>query len=242
MGNRMDDRTAAELAALADATLTPERREALLARPELAAQRSALTAIRATETVRAPDRLHAAVAALEAADAGAVGFAGPPRRSRRWRLPAVSLTAVTAAVIAVLVLALGGSEPTVAEAAKVALSPATRPAPAQAGNVLNASVDGVAYPYFGDQSDWQATGTRADTVDGRRVMTVVYANPHGQRVGYAIADGSALPVKGGTLVGDKRVIHDGDTTIVTWLRNGHTCILAARGVSAPMLVALANWA
>jgi hypothetical protein len=237
MGDSMDDRTAADLAALADGSLAPDRREALLARPEMADQRDALAAIRATETVRAPARLRAAVSELES---GAVGFTGSARAPRRrWPVPAFSLAAIAAAVVAVFVL-VGGSDPTVAQAARLALAPATRPAPAAHGETLAASVDGVAYPYF-DGTDWQAAGSRADRLDGRKVMTVVYKNARGQRVGYAIAEGSALSVKGGRLVDGKRVLHDGETTIVTWLRDGHTCILAARGVDAGKLVDLANW-
>ena len=38
-----------------------------------------------------------------------------------------------------------------------------------------------------------------------------------------------------------RVLHTGGTTVVTWLRDGHTCILAARGVDASVLVDLATW-
>jgi hypothetical protein len=239
MGNSMDDHTA-DLAALADGSIPAERRDALLARPDMAAQREALAAIRATEVVRAPDRLRAAVAAIETAGSGAASFTGPARapRRRRWRLPALAGAVAAAAVAAVLVL--GGSEPTVAQAARLALAPATRPAPAAHGGVLDASVGGVAYPYFGG-TEWDAAGARADRLDGRRLMTVVYTNRHGQRVSYAIADGPALAVNGGTVVDGKRVLHDGPTTIVTWLRKGHTCILAARGVDARQLVELASW-
>src|SRR5689334_4792078 len=128
MGDSMDDRTATDLAALADGSLTPDRREALPARPELPAQRAALAAILATENVRAPERLRAAVAALEAEQGGAVGFAaddapasrraagrrdargrGPAagaRGRRRWRVPTFSLAAVAAVVAATLVLVL----------------------------------------------------------------------------------------------------------------------------------------
>ena len=233
-GTPMDERTADELAALADGTLAPDRREALLARPDMAAQREALTAVRATASARAPERLHAAVAAL-----------APERPTRRalWRRPqfSLSLAGATAAVIAVLVLALGGEQPSVAEAARAALAPATAPAPAARGDVLAASVDGVAYPYYGDAADWQAAGVRHDTIGGRRVETVVYRNAHGQRIGYAIAAGPALDVSGGRIVDGKRVLHDGGTTIVTWLRNGHTCVLAARGVDARVMLRLANW-
>jgi hypothetical protein len=53
-----------------------------------------------------------------------------------------------------------------------------------------------------------------------------------------------LPVQGASTVERRgvrlRVIKSGGATIVTWLRSGHTCILAARGESAGALIALAT--
>jgi hypothetical protein len=37
-----------------------------------------------------------------------------------------------------------------------------------------------------------------------------------------------------------RVIHTPTSTIVTWLRDGHTCFLAAHGVDGSTLTALAG--
>jgi hypothetical protein len=37
------------------------------------------------------------------------------------------------------------------------------------------------------------------------------------------------------------VLRSGAATIVTWLRDGHTCVLAARGVDASVLLRLATW-
>jgi hypothetical protein len=39
------------------------------------------------------------------------------------------------------------------------------------------------------------------------------------------------------------VLREGDATIVTWRRDGHTCVLAGRGAGVEeQLVAFASWA
>jgi hypothetical protein len=261
----MDEATQRELAALADGSLEPAARDALLHRasesPELAdalaRQRSTLTAIRATEQP-APDALRERIAAMvDGAPAKAPRGAatagdrrGPASRPRflRPRTFALGSTVAALAAAAVILFAGGAGSPSVAEAAQLALSPAHSPAPAArpAAGTLAASVDGVAYPYWADSTGWRATGSRSDAVHGRAVRTVFYANAKGQRIGYTIAAGSPLSAEGGTTVeqdgGAYRVIRSGGATIVTWLRDGHTCILAARGVDASVLVGLAAWA
>jgi hypothetical protein len=254
----MDEATQRELAALADGSLQPAAREALLRRAEtspelaeaLARQRHAVTAIRAAAPP-APDALRARVAAMVAAADGPGGTATEGHRRARLLRPrtfALGSTVAALAAAAVILFAGGAQGPSVADAAQVALAPARSPAPAAqpAAGTLAASVDGVAYPYWADTTGWRATGSRSDAVDGRSVHTVFYADAKGRRIGYTIASGSPLPAKGGTTVEQDgaayRVIRSGGATIVTWLRDGHTCILAARGVQANVLVGLAAWA
>jgi hypothetical protein len=255
----MDDATKQDLAALADGTLAPAGREELLRRAEsspelagaLADQRRALAAISAADAP-ASAALHASVAAMVAAAEAASD--APRRRLRAPRLPrrrlALPLGAGAVAVAAAAVLLLTGGAPagpSVAEAAQAALAPASAPAPAArpGAGTLSASVDGVAYPYWADSTGWRAVGARSDVKDGRTVRTVAYENAGGRRIGYAIAEGGALRVDGGSVVvrdGVRmRVLHSGGAAIVTWLRGGHTCILAARGVSPDVLVRLAAW-
>jgi len=240
----MDDATRQDLAALADGTLAPDARDALLRRieasPELADalldQHDALIAIRATEEEPAPARLRAAVAAM-AADRPA------PKRRRFARPLSVGASAAALAAAAAVLLSAGASGPSVAEAAQVALAPPRSPAPAVRSDEksLDAAVDGVAYPYWADASGWRAVGSRTDVVDGRAIRTVVYQDPDGRRIGYAIAAGSPLSGAGGKHVDGFTVVRSGDTAIVTWLRDGHTCILAAHGVDARVLLKLAAW-
>jgi anti-sigma factor RsiW len=253
------DISESELAALADGSLAPARREALLRRVEasadlaaaLATQRAALAAVRTTAAEPAPDALRATVASM-VARAGAPAPARERRRRRlAFRLPLplpLAGAGAAAALLAALVLVFTGGEaaPSVAQAAQVALAPASAPAPKESETTgsLDASVDGVAYPDWDDLAGWRATGARHDRLHGRAITTVFYADPAGQRVGYAIAAGDALPVSGGDIVERNgvrmRLLRSGPTLIVTWLRGGHTCILAARGVDAQELFKLAS--
>ena len=66
-----------------------------------------------------------------------------------------------------------------------------------------------------------------------------------ERVGYAIVGGAALRVTGArraaTLAGvTYSTIRDGGASIVTWRRDGHTCVLASRPASVSALIALAS--
>ena len=254
----MDEATRRDLAALADGSLEQDARDAVLRRadesPELsdalARQRTAVAAIRATEGETASDVLRERVAEMAGTggDRGAarVRAARPRRRLPRPRAFVLG-SAIAAVAAAAVVLFAGGSQaPGVAEAAQVALSSPRAPAPAKrpGGRTLDASVDGVAYPYWEDTTGWKATGSRSDAVGGRTVRTVFYTH-RGQRVGYAIAAGAPLSADGGTTIEKGgvryRVLRTGGATVVTWLRDGHTCILAARGVDASVLVDLATW-
>jgi len=197
----------------------------------------------AAASERAPAALRAAVNELVAA-------AEHPRRRRRVAVPRPRLALAAgslAAVAAALVLALsGGSGPSVAQAAQLALRPATAPAPATrpGGAWLDAAVDGIAYPSW-SRAGWRPVGARADTLDGHRVHTVLYADARGVRVGYAIVAGSALPLDGGRTVLRRgvaiRILRVDGAAAVTWQRAGHTCILAARGVDAQRLMRLVTY-
>lgn len=171
--------------------------------------------------------------------------------SRRLGARPLALAAGALAALAlVLVFALsgpGGAGPTVQEASRVALLPASAPAPATrpGGDMLDASVDGIAYPTW-TRVGWHVVGERSDTLAGHRVHTVLYADGQGGRVGYAIAAGDALPVEGGRIVvlrgAQLRLLAVGGATVVTWRRDGHTCILASRGVAPERLLTLASYA
>jgi len=206
--------------------------------------------------VRAPSALHDQVGALVAA---AEGDERARSRALRWwpsrqpRTRAVGAVALALCVALALVLALrGGSSPTptVDSAAALAAAPATAAAPLQSSSHsgrLTAAVGTVAFPYWQDSLGWRATGTRNDVLDGRASTTVFYTSAHGKTVAYTILAGA--PARGGMGRGVS-VVRGGTPyhllsvrglNVVSWRRDGDTCVLAARDVSYHTLLYLASW-
>jgi hypothetical protein len=205
--------------------------------------------LRALDDVAAPDRLRRAIDA-------AVADARVPRRPlavawRPRRAGGLALAGAVAAALVVLGLFAGRSlddgstAPGVRAVAPIALRAAIAPAPAArpGGEGLVARVGPIRFPTYANHG-LHAVGARSDTVGGRAVRTVFYADAAGRRIGYAIAD-ARLPVAGGQLVTRRgvqlRVLAHGATSIVTWRRDGRTCILAGRGVPVERLLQLASY-
>jgi hypothetical protein len=239
-----------DLAALADGSLAPERRESVLEQvrraPELQAaldeQRHAVRLIGAVE-MRAPAALRAQVQAMIA----------PRCRGRVFAAPRLGMAAAVAAALAVAAVAVGlsgggASSLGVQQAVALTLSPATMGAPAESRtrrSQLAVSVGGVAFPYWKERFGWRSSGARSDRIDGRSVMTVFYADARGRRIGYAIVSGPAWATYGGTLKWRAGVpywllTHDG-AAVVVWPRGGHLCVVSGRGVNARTLLRLAGW-
>jgi hypothetical protein len=250
--------TEAELARLADGSLSGVEGEAARARieasPELRArlreQQRAVSLLRATEDITAPASLRASLDALTApASAGRAGSAPARRRPvLRWRPRLVmgGAAAVAAAIVAVVLATSGSGAPTVPQTAHLALAAATLPAPAQdAANreLLAVRESGIPFPSYATDPAWRATGARRDSLHGRRVTTVFY-RVGGGRIGYAIVSGPALAQPSGqarTIGGVRYVLATtGSAKLVTWRRDGHTCVIAGRGVGDRTLLALAG--
>jgi hypothetical protein len=166
-------------------------------------------------------------------------------RGTRFGVPAL-VGVVAIAAVAILVAVSGGSTPTalnLRSAAAVALRTPTSAAPGQTGARLDVSTDGISFPYWQGTVGWRAVGTRADTVNGRRVVTVFYTAPTGQRVGYSIVSGGPLRVPAATVIHrdgiDFAVLPTSGAHVVTWERDGHTCVLASRTASASRMITLA---
>jgi hypothetical protein len=248
MSSRLSEQELAELCALADGTLPPERRAAVEARvsasPELRElvdrQRRALEAIQALGSE--PASLRAAVEGrLRTRDA---------ERERAWRLaPRFGVAAALASVVAIVTFALigGNGGPTVAEAAQLADRPPSGPAPTprpEGGTQLALDVEGVAFPNLQRSFDWRATGVRHDEVDGRGATAVFYANG-ARRIAYVIVAEPALPRPSGAAATRYRGITFHTLRVdgrrgVTWRRDGRTCILV--GTASPAeLFALASY-
>ncbi|HTD57862.1 MAG TPA: hypothetical protein VK672_03110 [Solirubrobacteraceae bacterium] len=177
---------------------------------------------------------------------------GTPRfghGTARLGFAAVAAVVVVAGVVAIG-LSGGGSSSglNVKQAAALTLSPATMAAPAEDEThraQLEASVDGISFPYWKERFGWRSSGARNDRVGGRAVTTVFYSNAEGRRIGYAIATGRAPTARGGTVVKrwgvQYRVLSQDGATVVSWERDGHLCVVGGRGVSAHTLLGLASW-
>jgi hypothetical protein len=104
----------------------------------------------------------------------------------------------------------------------------------------------VPFPYWGEQK-WESVGARDDKIEGRAAKTVYYANPKGVRAAYTILGGDAIdPPSDAMKRTDKGVqlfvVQDKGRRVVTWERNGHTCVLSApMSVPEQKLLDLAAW-
>jgi hypothetical protein len=186
-------------------------------------------------TVSAPDALRERLAAPP----------GPGSRPRSAVLLAICL--VVGAVVLALVARPGDEEPTIAATADVALMPATAPAPRidpEDGRFVDARVGSVRFPSYGYDAAVRTTGSRRDRIDDRGVLTVFYRG-WGRRIGYAVVDGAPLaePAMRSVWRDGHRygVLPRGGALIVTWRKDGHTCVLASRSAPLSALLSLATW-
>jgi hypothetical protein len=125
---------------------------------------------------------------------------------------------------------------------------ATAPSPPRdAGHptLLRASFGGVTYPDWKRHFGWRAAGQRDDTIGGRQAHTVFYRHTH-HRIGYTVVAGKPLkrPAGAQRLVVNGLVMYryrNGRDTVVTFRRNGRTCVLAGYVHFASTLPKLAAW-
>ncbi len=216
--------------------------------------------VRAIDEV-APPSLHARIGAM-VAEAPAPSRRTPFRRRGRLASPLAAAVALAAAAVIALAVVLGGSgggggnrttvesqASTFRQAAVLTLTAARRNAPGEsprARGELDASVDGVAFPYWEGAFGWRSVGARSDVVGGRRVMTVFYADRAGRRIGYAIVGGTPPIELSGGIVANRggtpyRIYQIGGVTTVAWLRSGRLCVVAGRDIDAATLLRLASW-
>ena len=245
----LSDATAAQLRARAEAT--PELHAGL------AEQERGASLVRAVD-VAAPDALRERLDAMLDPGPGAAPVENHRSRSRRprarsrarWR-NTLFLPAATALAIVILALVLlfgpGAGAPSVRQTATLALARATAPAPGPVSgrpDLLEAGVDGIPFPSYVGTIQWRAVGSRTQQVHKRKIVTVYYRSPDGIRVGYAIVPGPSLR----TPIGASTVRHGvrytfgslGRNRYVTWLRSGHTCVIAGTRVTNQTLLGLAT--
>jgi hypothetical protein len=181
-------------------------------------------------------------------------IAAPTARPERRSRPRVALAGAVATVAAAVVLAVAlvaelGSHPTIAEAARPSALAATAPAPAQDARrptLLRAAFAGVTYPDWNRQFGWRTTGRRHDSLEGgRSAETVFYQHTH-HRIGYTVVSGKPLKPPGHAqrfVVNGLQMLayKDGRRDVVTFERNGRTCVLAGVVHRRSTLVKLASW-
>jgi anti-sigma factor RsiW len=239
-----------DLAALADGSLAPEQRKRALERigadprhaRELEVQRRAVELVRSVQ-VTAPTSLHRQLS-------NAQRPTSQTRRPRARVIAPAGLAVTFAAVLAIVIAGVSGSRqtPSFAKISALTLAHSTMAAarenPANQSQ-LEISVGGVAFPYWSERFDWQATGMRVDRIAGRAVTTVFYESPQHRRIGYAIVAGKLGPPQTGRVSWrggvQYRLLRSHSAETVTWQRGGHLCVVSGRGVSSRVLLALASW-
>ena len=241
----------ADMSALADDTIDPDRRAAVQAwidsSPDLQAsfqrERRAVELVHAARADRASDALRRRVEQQRRAAA---------KRARKPSLGfGLTLAGAVAAVAVALALVLPAGTPgvpAVAEAAALAAHGPTHAAPVvdprDPQNRLARSVQDVYFPNWAHDLGWRAVGQREDVLDGRSATTVYYTS-QGRLLAYTILATPALPEPQAArtrLNGiDLRTLRHSDRTIVTWRRAGHTCVISAADVPVSVLQRLASY-
>jgi hypothetical protein len=174
----------------------------------------------------------------------------PSRPARRPRLRiagALAGAVAAAALAAVLILPSGDESPTVVQAARLAEQPGTGTVAVDSGNdrLLAADVEGVPFPNWTPEFGWRQSGTRSDRLQGRTTRTVFYEQG-GKRVAYTIVSGKGIPAPGGSRPATRNGVHlhalsEGGRKVVTWWRDGRTCVLSSADVGDHQLIKLASW-
>jgi hypothetical protein len=175
---------------------------------------------------------------------------------RHWQWPQMTRLAVgTAVALVALALVLprvfdsSSGEPTVLDAHALssagpqATAPQSLPSQPQ---LLAAELDGVRFPNWEPEFGWRATGRSSEELDGRRAETVFYEHD-GHEIAYTIVGGEALPAPPTAthrnVDGVELALYrasDGHE-IVSFQRQGKTCVLSGHVEHRSTLVKLASW-
>jgi hypothetical protein len=131
---------------------------------------------------------------------------------------------------------LGGSgRPSVGAAAQLAFSPSKTPPPtARTPKLLDVSYAGITYPNYARQFGAVPTGQRIDRIGGRPALTVFYRLRDGTRLSYTVFSGKPVPLPAAARSVTFRGVPlrtfstASGLSVVTLVRNGRTCVLAAR--------------
>jgi hypothetical protein len=234
---KSSDPDLAELAALADGSLPPERRAAVeqrvAASPRLQAllheQRQALATVHALDE-SAPARLRNSISSTRERQQA---------RRRRVRMRVALAGTAAAGLAALALLVLPGSDqdtPTLAEAAT--LAERTPTAPAESG----VEAWGIEYPDLAASNGWRMTGARKDRLGDRTARTVYYSKD-GRRIAYTIFSSGSVRTAGATRSWERKgkpwyAFEQDGRTVIAWDRKGHMCVVSVDGLSDRKLVEL----
>jgi hypothetical protein len=197
----------------------------------------------------------ALLSSIEREVRGARAQGDRPRQRRTWRLrPAVAVAAagLAVALAAVVIISSGSNSPgagrSLNQAAALAFRPSAAPAPGTASPTLLAvSYHGVTFPNYEHRFGSNPTGQRTDAIGGQHVLTIFYRLHDGTRLSYSVFAGTpvSLPAGAATTQFKGVSLHSYRTgsglSVVTLVRHGRTCVLAAHGASVGQLLALAEW-
>jgi hypothetical protein len=175
------------------------------------------------------------------------------RRARPLGRP-LAYAGALAAVLVIIALAVNllpsgtPGAPTISQAVALAVRGPAMPAPAVIhrglGTRLTAGVDLLYFPDWRRTLGWRAVGVRTDPVAGRHAVTVYYARGR-EQVAYTIvatpplAQPAGQSIRTGSLT--VRALRIGGRAVVTWRREGDTCVLSSSGLGTDTLAALASW-
>ena len=246
--HELDETTIRRLAQLADGSLSDrawdELESRVVASPVLSAalerQRAGLHALRGLD-------LRASTGLRERITAQSTTAARPRGRRRLAFAGAVAGAVAAAALAAVLIVPSSDSGPTIVEAARLSQGPATGQVAIDPGNdrLLASNVEGVPFPNWRGEFGWRESGTRSDELDGRTARTVFYEHG-GRRLAYTIVSGDGIKAPDGSRPATSNGVHlhalaDDGHRVVTWWRDGRTCVLSSADVGDRELIKLASW-
>jgi hypothetical protein len=117
--------------------------------------------------------------------------------------------------------------------------------------MLRQNVGEVYFPNWGRSLGWDAVGSRTDKLGGHQAITVYY-QWRNRRIAYTIVAAPALAPPAAdstwlhgtelrTQTQNGRLVTQNGRLVVSWYRDGDTCVLSGRGVTAAELQKLAAW-
>jgi hypothetical protein len=141
----------------------------------------------------------------------------------------------------------GAVSPTLSQAATLAArGPAQAPPvpdPQDPSRRLGQAVDDIYFPNWAGDLGWRATGQRVDRLGDHRAVTVYYQSVQ-RRIAYTIVSAPALNQPAGAnteLAGlQLHTVTLRGRQLVTWRRDGRTCVLSGAGIPAHQLQQLAG--